>query len=112
MPVRFDSVTFEHSRTVTTSATAHDVWALWSDPGSWHCWDPSVECVALEGHFAEGAAGTADGGAHVTQPGMGRRGAGRQRDRMERRPVAPFAPPARAVESEQLFRFRWCPGLS
>ena len=51
-------MTFEHSRTVTTSATAHDVWALWSDPGSWHCWDPSVECVALEGHFAEGAAGT------------------------------------------------------
>ena len=51
-------MTFEHSRTVTTSATAHDVWALWSDPGSWHCWDPSVESVAMEGHFAEGAAGT------------------------------------------------------
>ena len=50
-------MTFEYSRTVTTSATAHDVWALWSDPGSWHCWDPSVESVALEGHFAEGAAG-------------------------------------------------------
>ena len=51
-------MTFEYSRTVTTSATAHDVWRLWSDPGSWHCWDPSVESVALEGHFAEGAAGT------------------------------------------------------
>jgi hypothetical protein len=51
-------VTFEYSRTVTTSATALDVWALWSDPGSWHAWDPSVESVALEGHFAEGAAGT------------------------------------------------------
>ena len=50
-------MTFEYSRTVTTSATAHDVWALWSDPGSWHCWDPSVESVALEGHFAEGATG-------------------------------------------------------
>ena len=49
---------FDHPGPVTTSATAHDVWALWSDPGSWHCWDPSVECVALEGHFAEGAAGT------------------------------------------------------
>jgi Polyketide cyclase / dehydrase and lipid transport len=51
-------VTFEYSRTVITSATAHDVWALWSDPGSWHSWDPSVESVAMEGHFAEGAAGT------------------------------------------------------
>jgi Polyketide cyclase / dehydrase and lipid transport len=51
-------VTFEYTRTVTTSATARDVWALWSDPGSWHAWDPSVESVALEGHFAEGAAGT------------------------------------------------------
>jgi len=51
-------VTFEYSRTVTTTATAHDVWRLWSDPGSWHAWDPSVESVAFEGHFAEGAAGT------------------------------------------------------
>jgi len=51
-------VTFEYTRTVTTTATAHDVWALWSDPGSWHAWDPSVESVAMEGHFAEGAAGT------------------------------------------------------
>jgi len=51
-------VTFEHTQTVTTTAPAQAVWALWSDPGSWHCWDPSVESVALEGHFAEGAAGT------------------------------------------------------
>jgi hypothetical protein len=50
-------VTFEYTRTVTTTASAHDVWALWSDPGSWHAWDPSVESVAIEGHFAEGAAG-------------------------------------------------------
>ena len=51
-------MTFEYSRTVTTTAPARAVWALWSDPGSWHAWDPSVESVALEGHFAEGAAGT------------------------------------------------------
>ena len=51
-------MTFEYTRTVTTSASARDVWALWSDPGSWHAWDPSVESVALEGHFGEGAAGT------------------------------------------------------
>ena len=52
-----DAVTFEYTRTVTTTASARDVWALWSDPGSWHAWDPAVESVALEGHFAEGAAG-------------------------------------------------------
>lgn len=51
-------MTFEHTETATTSATAADVWALWSDPGSWPAWDPPVESVALEGHFAEGAAGT------------------------------------------------------
>jgi polyketide cyclase/dehydrase/lipid transport protein len=51
-------VSFEHTETVTTSASAQAVWALWSDPGSWHAWDPSVESVALKGHFAEGAAGT------------------------------------------------------
>jgi len=51
-------VTFEYTRTVTTTAPASDVWALWSDPTSWHAWDPAVESVAMEGHFAEGAAGT------------------------------------------------------
>lgn len=51
-------MTFEYERTVTTTATPADVWALWSDPGTWHVWDPAVQSVALEGHFAEGAAGT------------------------------------------------------
>jgi len=51
-------MSFEHEHTVTTTASPHDVWALWSDIGSWHCWDPAVEQVAMEGHFAEGAAGT------------------------------------------------------
>jgi hypothetical protein len=51
-------MTFEHEHTVNTSASPADVWALWSDVGSWHCWDPSVQQVALEGHFAEGAAGS------------------------------------------------------
>jgi hypothetical protein len=52
------AVTFEYIRTVTTTASASEVWALWSDPTSWHVWDPSVESVAMEGHFAEGAAGS------------------------------------------------------
>lgn len=51
-------MTFEHEQTVTTSAHPDAVWALWSDVGSWHRWDETVERVALEGHFAEGAAGT------------------------------------------------------
>lgn len=51
-------MSFDYEHTVTTTATPADVWALWSDVGSWHHWDPTVEQVAIEGHFAEGAAGT------------------------------------------------------
>jgi hypothetical protein len=51
-------MTFEHEQTVTTTASPADVWALWSDPGCWHSWDPAVQQVAFEGHFGEGAAGT------------------------------------------------------
>jgi hypothetical protein len=51
-------MTFEYERTVSTTASPADVWALWSDVGSWHAWDPAVQQVAFEGHFAEGAAGT------------------------------------------------------
>ena len=51
-------MTFEYERTVTTTASPADVWAVWSDIGTWHLWDPAIETVALEGHFAEGAAGT------------------------------------------------------
>lgn len=51
-------MSFEYEHTVTTTASPADVWALWSDVGSWHRWDPAVEQVAIEGHFAEGAAGT------------------------------------------------------
>ena len=49
---------FDYASTVTTTASPQAVYALWSDSGSWHEWDPAVESVALEGHFAEGAAGT------------------------------------------------------
>ena len=50
-------MTFEYELSVPTTASPADVWTLWSDVGSWHAWDPAVERVALEGHFAEGAAG-------------------------------------------------------
>ena len=51
-------MTVEYEHTVTTTASPDEVWALWSDVGCWHRWDPAVERVALEGHFSEGAAGT------------------------------------------------------
>lgn len=51
-------MSFDYEHTVTTTASPAEVWALWSDVGSWHCWDPAVQQVALEGHFAEGAMGT------------------------------------------------------
>ena len=51
-------MSFEYEHTVRTTASPADIWAVWSDVGSWHRWDPAVERVALEGHFAEGAAGT------------------------------------------------------
>jgi hypothetical protein len=50
-------VTFEYSRTVTSSASPAAVWALWSDPGTWPDWDPAVRAVALDGPFAEGTTG-------------------------------------------------------
>jgi hypothetical protein len=61
-------MTFEHEHSVSTTASPDQVWRLWSDVGSWHCWDPAVQRVALEGHFAEGAAGTMElaGGVEAT----------------------------------------------
>lgn len=51
-------MSFEHSGTVTTTATAAAVWALWSDVATWATWDPAVEKVSLDGPFAAGATGT------------------------------------------------------
>jgi len=52
------SETFEHSGTVTSTAPAAAVWALWSDTTTWPDWDPSVEAVSLEGDFVVGTTGT------------------------------------------------------
>ena len=51
-------MTFEHSSTVTTSATPDAIWKLWSDTTTWSTWDPAVERVVLEGEFVVGAEGT------------------------------------------------------
>lgn len=49
---------FEHSGTVTSSAAAAAVWALWSDITTWPDWDPSVVAVSLDGQFEVGTTGT------------------------------------------------------
>ncbi len=51
-------MSFEHTGTVTTSAPAEAVWALWSDIETWSDWDPSVVAVTLDGPFAAGTTGT------------------------------------------------------
>lgn len=51
-------MTFDYSRTVTTSASPAAVWALWSDTTTWPDWDPAVQQVTLDGPFEEGATGT------------------------------------------------------
>ena len=63
-------MTFEYEQTVTTTASPAEVWALWSDVGTWHLWDPAVQRVALEGHFSEGAAGTMTLAGDVEVPFM------------------------------------------
>ncbi len=61
-------MTFEHSRTVTTSAAPEQVWALWSDTTTWPTWDPSVEAVRLPGAFEQGATGTMVLGGGIEVP--------------------------------------------
>jgi hypothetical protein len=51
-------MTFDYSRTVTTSAAPAAVWALWSDTTTWPDWDPAVQEVTLDGPFEEGTTGT------------------------------------------------------
>ena len=49
---------FEHTGTITSTAPAAAVWALWSDTGTWADWDPSVVAVSLDGPFEVGTTGT------------------------------------------------------
>ena len=49
---------FEHRGSVTSTAPAAAVWALWCDTTTWPDWDPSVEAVRLEGAFEAGTTGT------------------------------------------------------
>ena len=49
---------FEHTGSISTTAPAAAVWALWSDTASWPDWDPSVLAVSLAGPFEAGTTGT------------------------------------------------------
>ena len=47
-----------HGRSLDTAASPAAVWALWSDPPSWHLWNPDVQQVTLNGAFGDGTTGT------------------------------------------------------
>jgi hypothetical protein len=47
-----------HGRSLDTAASPVAVWALWSDPPTWHLWNPDVQQVTLNGGFGDGTTGT------------------------------------------------------
>jgi len=55
---------WQYSETVETHATAEAIWALWSDPATWHTWDDEVKSASICGEFAQDAKG-------VMQPASG-----------------------------------------
>lgn len=59
--------TFQH--TAPTTASAEEVWALWSDVSTWPRWNADVAAVTSDGPFTAGTTVTmhsADGGDPVT----------------------------------------------
>lgn len=42
---------------IPTSASAEQIWALWSKPQDWGLWDEGIEWVQLEGEFVSGTKG-------------------------------------------------------
>jgi uncharacterized protein YndB with AHSA1/START domain len=46
-----------HGRSLDTTASPGTVWRLWSDPPTWHEWNPNVRRVTLDGPFANGTTG-------------------------------------------------------
>lgn len=45
-------------RTLTTSAPPERVWQIWSQPQTWHEWNPDVISASLDGPFRVGTTGT------------------------------------------------------
>jgi len=50
-------LTWTFKETVETTATANQIWKLWSSPESWPSWDHGVEWVKIEGPFVKGSRG-------------------------------------------------------
>lgn len=71
--------TWSHHAEIPTTASAAQVWQVWSDPATWPRWDAGLEAVVLDGPFAAGTCGrlTPKGGPAVrftilaAQPGQG-----------------------------------------
>lgn len=49
--------TWTYSETVTTPASADQIWARWADAANWPDWDSEVEWVRLNGLFTKGTTG-------------------------------------------------------
>ena len=43
--------------TITTSASAEQIWAIWTDVNNWHTWDTGLKAATLDGPFQEGSKG-------------------------------------------------------
>jgi hypothetical protein len=50
-------VSWNFEESVETTATAEQVWAVWSNSVAWPKWDDVVEWVTLEGPFQKGSKG-------------------------------------------------------
>jgi uncharacterized protein YndB with AHSA1/START domain len=46
-----------YGRSRKTSAAPEAVWRWWSDPSTWHDWNPNVQRMEVNGPFANGATG-------------------------------------------------------
>lgn len=50
-------LTWNFEETVETTATAEQIWTLWSAPESWPRWDHGIEWVKTDGPFVKGGRG-------------------------------------------------------
>jgi uncharacterized protein YndB with AHSA1/START domain len=46
-----------HGRSRQTRASAEAVWKVWSDPMTWHEWNPNVQRMEMNGGFSNGTTG-------------------------------------------------------
>jgi hypothetical protein len=46
-----------HGRSRQTAASAETIWRLWSDPLTWHEWNPNVQRMDMNGAFVNGTTG-------------------------------------------------------